>query len=103
MNRIEVIKKRPVQTLVQSGFLAQGTLRSCVGIDGSAHPAPTPGQGHRLRGFSPAPSCAETREDTGTSEWSLLILFYGVLVSLKIFCCEKLQMDVNVLRGGGNK
>jgi len=35
------------------------------------------------------------------SEWSLLIRFYGVLISLKIFCCEKLQMDVNVLRVEG--
>lgn len=92
-----MIKKRPVQTLIQSRFLARGAPQSCLASTGApAGPwSPSP--------VVPVPSCAETWEDAGTSKWSLRILFYSVLVSLKILCCEKLQMDVNVLRGGGNK
>jgi len=31
MNGIRLIKKRPVQTPIQRGFLSQGTLQSCIG------------------------------------------------------------------------
>ena len=39
------MKKRPVQTLIQRGFLAPGALQSHVGINGSLHQPQVKGTG----------------------------------------------------------